>query len=54
MAGYRPKFGLIGVDRVTRPARSTALALGQIAGANSLDMRAAEELKADAANPDGF
>ncbi len=56
MAGYRPKFGLIGVDRTTqtRQIKGSALALGQIARANSLDGEAVEELKVDAANPDGF
>jgi beta-glucosidase len=38
MSGYAPKFGLIGVDRTTqrREIKPSALALGQIARANSL------------------
>jgi beta-glucosidase len=56
MAGYRPKFGLIGVDRATqtRQIKGSALALGAIARANALDAREPDELKIDAANPDGF
>lgn len=56
MAGYRPKFGLIGVDRATqrRRIKGSALVLGEIARANSLDVAAPTELVVDPNNPDGF